>query len=99
MRTAAALACVIACLPLAAEARDAAQVRAFRRQHACPSTGKYTGPCPGWVVDHRQPLCAGGADHPSNMQWLTVEAHKPKTRADRAACVRPGQPEISIRSR
>jgi len=28
------------------------------------------------VVDHIVPLCAGGADAPSNMQWQTVEAAK-----------------------
>jgi hypothetical protein len=24
---------------------------------------------PGYVIDHFEPLCAGGADDPSNMQW------------------------------
>jgi hypothetical protein len=39
----------------------------FERQNPCPSTGKFTGSCPGYVVDHRKALAEGGADEPSNM--------------------------------
>ncbi len=35
---------------------------------------------PGYEVDHIVPLARGGADKPSNMQWLTIPAHKRKTR-------------------
>lgn len=51
------------------EPRDPAQVRAFRKTHPCPATGKTIGECKGWVVDHKYPLCAGGKDEPSNMEW------------------------------
>jgi len=34
---------------------------------------------PGYVVDHVVPLCAGGADAPSNMQWQSVEEAKVRT--------------------
>lgn len=60
--------------------RDLRQRYAFRKDNPCPVTGKTRGACPGYVVDHIQPLCAGGADHPSNMQWLTVEAARAKDR-------------------
>jgi hypothetical protein len=43
---------------------------------------------PGYVVDHVVPLCAGGADAPSNMQWQTVEDAKVKDRQERAQCSR-----------
>ena len=43
---------------------------------------------PGYVIDHIVPLCAGGADAPSNMQWQTVEAAKAKDRQERAECSR-----------
>src|SRR5438552_625194 len=43
---------------------------------------------PGYVVDHVVPLCAGGADAPSNMQWQTVEEGKVKDRQERATCAR-----------
>jgi hypothetical protein len=33
---------------------------------------------PGYVVDHIVPLNRGGADAPSNMEWLTKEAAKAK---------------------
>jgi hypothetical protein len=46
----------------------------------CKPTGKTRGPCPGRVIDHVKPLCLGGADHPSNMQWLTAEQAKMKDR-------------------
>lgn len=51
-----------------------------------PATGKPRGRCPGWEVDHAIPLKCGGADHRSNMQWLTVEAHKDKTRREARLC-------------
>lgn len=58
---------IIAAFP--AFGRDRAVVREFRMAHACPATGKFSGPCPGWVADHAYPLCAGGADSVENLQW------------------------------
>ena len=40
----------------------------------------------GYVVDHIVPLCAGGVDAPSNMQWQSVEAARVKDRQERATC-------------
>jgi 5-methylcytosine-specific restriction endonuclease McrA len=68
--------------------RSAAERAAFMRQNPCPETGQRRGACPGWEVDHLHPLCAGGPDHRSNMQWLTVADHKNKTRLDRFICRR-----------
>lgn len=82
---------LIAALILASSAiatqRDPAQRREFHQQNACPSTGRTSGACPGYQVDHRQPLAAEGADRPSNMQWLSVEQHRAKTRYERATGV------------
>lgn len=44
----------------------------FRKIHPCPSTGKTTGACPGWQVDHVIPLASCGCDVVENMQWLKV---------------------------
>lgn len=66
--------------------RSAAAVRAFKRLHPCPETGAPRGACPGWVVDHIEPLCAGGPDHPRNMQWQTVADAKAKDRHERRQC-------------
>jgi hypothetical protein len=68
--------------------RDPEQRRAFMQSHPCPSTGKAKGRCPGYVVDHINPLCAGGPDRPSNMQWQTVQESKDKDRRERAQCKR-----------
>ena len=68
--------------------RDKAQVRAFRSEHPCPATGLKRGACPGWHVDHIIALCAGGEDHPRNMQWITKEDHRFKTLVDVRECRR-----------
>lgn len=74
-------------LTLAADAktyRDPAQRAALVQSHPCPSTGKTKGRCPGYVVDHIKPLCAGGSDKPSNMQWqTTAESNKKKDQLER----------------
>lgn len=76
----------LACALAQAAPRSHAAVAAFKRQAPCPATSSPRGPCPGYVVDHVQPLCAGGADHPANMQWQTVADAKVKDRAERAQC-------------
>jgi hypothetical protein len=43
----------------------------FKREHPCPSNGRASGSCPGYVIDHINPLECGGADAPFNMQWQT----------------------------
>jgi hypothetical protein len=60
-----------------AEARDE-----FKRDHPCPSTGKGSGACPGYVIDHVVPLKRGGPDEPRNMQWQTIEAAKEKDKVE-----------------
>ena len=63
-----------------APARDRAQVRAFLRAQGLERTPE------GYEVDHIIPLCAGGADSPENMQLLTIEEHREKTREDLRRC-------------
>lgn len=55
----------------------------FERQSPCPSTGKTSGRCPSYVVDHVRPLECGGADDPSNMQWQTIADGKAKDKTER----------------
>lgn len=58
------------------------------RDNPCPATGRTSGACPGWQVDHAVPLCLGGpaVDASKNLRWITVEAHKVKTRDDVKLC-------------
>jgi len=70
----------------AAAERSAKAKSDFRAKHPCPATGKSSGACPGYVIDHIKPLCAGGPDRPSNMQWQTVAAAKVKDREERKMC-------------
>jgi hypothetical protein len=41
------------------------------------------GACPGYVIDHINPLECGGADAPFNMQWQTIAEGKAKDRWER----------------
>jgi hypothetical protein len=64
--------------------RSSSAKAAFERESPCPSTGKTSGKCPGYVVDHVRPLECGGADAPSNMQWQTTADAKAKDRTERS---------------
>lgn len=66
--------------------RSTAELRAFQRETPCPANGARRGPCPGYQTDHIEPLCAGGVDRRDNMQWLTTQEHKWKTRTDVRVC-------------
>ena len=63
-------------------ARSATVKHDFRRTHPCPATGKTTGACPGYVIDHVKALKRGGADAVSNLQWQTTAAAKAKDRVE-----------------
>ncbi len=73
-------------LPKSTSKRDPAERSAFVKSHPCPSTGKTSGACPGYVVDHVRPLACGGADSPSNMQWQTEASGKIKDAYERNGC-------------
>ena len=63
-------------------ARSATARHAFQKSHPCPSTGKTSGACKGYVIDHVVPLKRGGADSPGNMQWQTTAAAKAKDKIE-----------------
>lgn len=63
--------------------RSAAAKDAFKHEHPCPSTGKGSGACPGYVIDHVNPLECGGADASSNMQWQTIADGKAKDKTEK----------------
>jgi hypothetical protein len=60
--------------------REGAAREAFKRSNPCPSTGKTSGDCPGYVIGHITEH--GGADEPTNMQWQTSEAAKLKDKTE-----------------
>lgn len=76
--TALVIAAIIA--TAAIDLRSQAQRNSFLRSQG------YTQSPAGYEVDHIIPLCAGGKDTPENMQLLTKEAHKAKTKIDNALC-------------
>ena len=50
----------------------------FRKASPCPSTGRSSGSCPGYEVEHMNPPACGGADSPGNMQWVPASAARKK---------------------
>src|SRR5260370_35024072 len=50
------------------------------KQNPCPATGKTSGACPGYIVDHVVALKRRGPYQPSNMQWLAVTDPTAKAR-------------------
>jgi hypothetical protein len=87
----AALLCYVSLAPRVAPAREYRSQTVkheFQRQHPCPSTGRTTGACPGYIKDHIRALDCGGPDAVSNMQWQTVAAAKAKDRWERKSCGR-----------
>lgn len=66
--------------------RSSTEVRAFRQANQCPATELNRGSCPGYEVDHVVALCLGGPDTVDNMQWLSIDVHRAKTRIDVSEC-------------
>ncbi len=85
---AALVALALATPSIAESARNAKQRRLFMQMHPCPENGAIRGRCRGYVITHITPLCAGGADRWSNMEWQTVADAKVKEREERKLCSR-----------
>jgi len=66
--------------------RSQAERLAFQRAEPCPANAQRRGPCPGYVVDHIIPLCAGGADRQENMQWQPLAESLIKDSEERQHC-------------
>lgn len=81
----AGLALCLACTALASPRSPAVRAE-FRKANPCPATGNTTGACPGWQVDHREALVCGGRDELANLQWLRIDEHREKTRAEVKLC-------------
>jgi hypothetical protein len=86
-----ALVLALACVPAHAQTNPAtkrsyAAKVAFARANPCPASGKPVTRCAGYVIDHIDPLCAGGADSPANMRWQTIADSKVKDRLERRLC-------------
>ena len=66
--------------------RSRTAIRNFIASHPCPVPSKPHRVCPGYVVDHIRPLCGGGADKPSNMQWQEYQESLKKDAWERKLC-------------
>lgn len=67
-------------------ARSSSVVAQFKRANPCPVTGKTSGACGGYVVDHKWPLCALGPDEVWNMAWQTRAESLKKDKVEKAKC-------------
>lgn len=82
-----ALLAALAVFPALAVDRSTTERRHFAAEHPCPVNKQrvYYG-CAGFNIDHKVPICAGGADVAANMQWLSVKVKKSKDRIENAYC-------------
>ena len=81
------LAILVFNLPVEAKIkRSHKAIAMFKHQYACPSSGMHKGKCLGYVIDHVEPLCAGGVDAPINMQWQPILESKVKDKLERKLC-------------
>lgn len=74
------LALVVVCAAASADTRSSATVRKFKRINPCADTVACA------IVDHRVPLCAGGADSVQNLQWQSRIESLRKDRQEREVC-------------
>ena len=58
----------------------------FKFTYPCPATQRTKGSCPGYIIDHINPLACGGADTPENMQWQTKSDAMAKDKWERKGC-------------
>jgi hypothetical protein len=71
--------------------RSSTVLRQFRQRTICPATGKIEPrACPGYVIDHVEPLCKVGkaGDVLSNLQYQEYFASLIKDINERAECKR-----------
>lgn len=67
--------------------RDHHVLQEFQALVPCPSTGRTKGPCPGFVKDHRIPLCsAPWADQIWNLHWQSKKDAAAKDKLEWAEC-------------
>jgi hypothetical protein len=86
-----ALACCLALAPSLAPAKTYRSLEVkheFQRQHPCPSTGRTTGRCPGYIKHHIRALACGGPDSVANLQWQTTADAKAKDKRETKGCRR-----------
>jgi hypothetical protein len=87
-------ACLCATLSLHAAERARGPRADFLAAHPCPATGKSTGACSGYVIDHIIALPCGGADAPANMQWQTIAEARAKDRWETIGCRKGRRPQM-----
>lgn len=66
--------------------RSAHEIKMFRATIPCPATGVTAKSCAGYIIDHVIPLCAGGPDRRTNMQWQTKADALKKDVLERRQC-------------
>lgn len=60
--------------------KSASIKREFKAKTICPATGIYSQKCAGYWIDFIIPKKCGGPLELSNMQWLSIDDHKKKTK-------------------
>src|SRR5262245_16711065 len=72
--------------PAETERSRAVVLAFFKKAHPCPERGITVETCPGWIVDHVVPLCAGGPDAVTNMVWQRSDEAAAKDVVEKQMC-------------
>ena len=58
----------------------------FVQLNPCPANGRAVAACPGYIIEHAIPLCAGGRDTADNLVWRRASDARRREAVEQRYC-------------